>query len=71
MKQLPKAIKARVNQLAHRRGQQCALLTRDATLGRLQGMAKAGKTADELAAALDAIEASHTDGINLQGANHA
>jgi hypothetical protein len=56
MKQLPKTIKARVNQLAHRRGQQCALLTRDATLSTLQGMAEAGKTIEELSRALDEIE---------------
>jgi hypothetical protein len=54
---LTKTIKARVNQLAHRRGQQCALLIRDTTLGTLQGMAEAGKSIEELSRALDEIEA--------------
>jgi predicted ribonuclease YlaK len=56
MKILPKTIKARVNQVAHRRAQQYALMVRDSTLCTLQGMADAGMTLPELAAALAAIE---------------
>jgi hypothetical protein len=57
MKILPKTIKARVNQLAHRRAQQYALMVRDSTLGKLQAMADAGKTIEDLAATMEAIEA--------------
>lgn len=57
MKILPKAIKARVNQLAHRKAQEYAVTIRDATLIKLQGMVDAEATPAELAAALNAIEA--------------
>jgi hypothetical protein len=56
MKILPKTIKARVNQFAHRRAQQFALMVRDSTLRTLQSMADPGMTLPELAAALAAIE---------------
>jgi predicted ribonuclease YlaK len=53
MKILPKTIKARINQLAHRRAQQYALMVRDSTLSKLQGMAEAGATFEALCAAIE------------------
>jgi hypothetical protein len=58
MKVLPKTIKTRVNQFAHRSAQRHALMVRDSTLGKLQGMADDGATLPDLFAALAAIEAT-------------
>lgn len=62
MKILPKAIKTRVNQLAHRRAQEYALTIRDEALSKLQGMAEAGAALPELTAALEALEAEGVRG---------
>lgn len=62
MKALPKSIKARVNQMAHRRAQHHALILRDSTLGELQTLAEGGMTTAELSAALDRI---FTENANL------
>jgi hypothetical protein len=56
MKTQPKAIKARVNQDAHREAQQYALKVRDVTLVKPQSMAEPGMTQDDLLTALVAIK---------------
>lgn len=53
---LPKAIRARVNQIAHRSAQRHEEFTRKATLQTLEGMVRAGADRDELWSALTEIE---------------
>ena len=55
-KQIPKAIRARVNRLAHSRAQQHAEQVRDAALAELQAMVDAGADIDALCVAVAAIE---------------
>lgn len=56
MKTLPKTITARVNQLAHRAGQQHALVVRESILKALQILVDGGTTLPELAVAMSGIE---------------
>lgn len=55
-KQIPKAIRARVNRLAHTRGQQRAQQVRYDAIEELQGMVDVGAAIDALCAAVTALE---------------
>lgn len=60
MKTLPKAIRAQVNQMAHRQASRYALQVRDMALRELQQQAQEGLTVAELLAALERIEVTTT-----------
>lgn len=54
---LPPSFKARVNQMAHRKGKEHADMWRKITMVALQGLADQGAALDELSKALAGIEA--------------
>lgn len=56
--ELPPTFKARVNQMAHRKGKAHADMWRTITMVALQGMADEGAPLDELSKALAGIEAN-------------
>ena len=58
MKILPRAIKTKVNQFAHRRALHHELIVREATMRELQILAEGGVSIPDLYAALQRLEAA-------------